>query len=82
MYVSKILDEQGAVGGRCRVILEKPVSENTFIIKAVFRISNEKKAREMFNYLFHMRGPKATKPEAPTAKKNQKESDNGKIHEV
>lgn len=76
MYVSKILDEQVTGRGQRRLILERPASENTYVVKAVFRVGNEAKAKELFDYLLHMHGNR------PPQRGKTKEADNGEIHEI
>ena len=65
MYLSTVIDEKQSGAGRRRVIIEKPISENVFIVKGIFRCPSEAAARRYADFLIDLREPKATKPEAP-----------------
>lgn len=72
-YYAKVIDEQFNSSGTRRVIVEKPIDKNQFVVKAVFKINSEEKARELLDYLLHFRikGPTANKPEVPAPKKKK-----------
>lgn len=66
-YTSKILDERSFRNRR--FVLEYSVTDHTHIIKAVYKIPGEEKAREIFEKLTTQRRPTDIMPEAPAPEK-------------
>lgn len=79
-YYAKVIDEQFNSSGTRRVIVEKPIDKNQYVVKAVIKCNTEEKARELLDYLLHFRikGPAANKPEAPAPKRGRKKKTEGK----
>ena len=69
MYYSKIIAEEAAGAGKRRCVIEKPVGDPRYVVKAVFYCGSENRAREFFDYLINLREPKAATPEAPAPRK-------------
>lgn len=65
MYLSRIIDDRAAGAGKRRIIIEKPIDQNIYILKAVFKCRNEKAAKELADTLINMREPMENTPEAP-----------------
>lgn len=77
MYLSKILEERESGAGRRRVLIEKPVDEKRYVVKAVFKCSNEAQAREMLDFLIEFKEPAAYTLTAPAPKRGRKQKTEG-----
>ena len=71
MYLSKIIAEENAGAGRRRVIIERPIARNAFIVKGIFRCPTEAKARELLDFLLRLKEPMAYTLAAPAAPKKR-----------
>ena len=71
MYLSRIIDERKSGAGRRRVLIEKPIEEKQYTVKAIFKCSNEAQARKMLEFLIDFRGPAAYTLTAPAPKRGR-----------
>lgn len=75
MYLSRVIEERKSGAGRRRVLIEKPIDEKQYVVKAVFKCPNEAQARALLDFLIDFKGPTAYTLTAPAPKRGQKKTE-------